>query len=300
MKIGVIMGGVSSERAVSLKTGKAMVEVLKSKNYDVCEIIIDKESDIFDIPEIDFALLALHGKYGEDGTLQNYFELKGIPYSGCNAVSSALCMDKNLTKKILKASDVPTANWVTVTELADEQIEKAMNLSYPVFVKPASGGSSVGTFKVNDKNDLVPALTEALKWDREVMVEEFLQGYEITCAMIDGEVLPIVRIDATGEFFDFESKYNDNGANEYAITLPTDLHDKVVKICKDTWKALGCQVYARVDIIIDGDKCDVLEVNTLPGMTPNSLFPKSCAAAGITMEELLDKVINLSLKCRQK
>ena len=300
MKIGVIMGVMSSEKAVSLKTGKAMVDTLKNLDYEVCEIVINRKEDIFNLPKIDFALLALHGKFGEDGSLQNYLEMLDIPYSGCNAVSSAICMDKNITKKMLKASGIPTANWTTIKNLTEEELEKAYALEYPVFVKPNSGGSSVATFKVKSKEDLIPAVKEALKWDIEVMVEEFMPGEEITCAMINGKVLPIIKIDAKGEFFDLASKYNDGGADEYAVTFDKDTQEKINKICVDTWNTLGCEVYSRVDIIMNENSMNVLEVNTLPGLTPASLFPKSAKAYGMSMEELIDTVIRLSFEKRME
>lgn len=298
MKIGVIMGGFSSERAVSMKTGQAMVETLKNLDYEVCEIVINKKEDIFNLPKIDFALLALHGKFGEDGSIQNYLEMIDIPYSGCNALSSAMCMDKNITKKVLKASGIPTANWTTIKELSEHELEKAYALNYPVFVKPNSGGSSVATFKVKTKEELIPAVKEALKWDMEVMVEEFMHGEEITCAMIDGEVLPIIKIDAKGEFFDLASKYNDGGADEYAVYFDKETQEKIHNICINTWNALGCEVYSRVDIIKGEHGMNVLEVNTLPGLTQASLFPKSAKAHGLSMEQLIDTVIKLSIEKR--
>lgn len=300
MKIGVIMGGLSSEREVSLKTGKAMVNAVKELGYEFAEIIINDTSDMLDLPEMDFALLALHGKFGEDGMVQNYLEMLDIPYSGCNAVASALAMDKNLTKKMLKASNIPTANWTTIKYLTEDELEKAYSLKYPVFVKPNSGGSSVATFKVKKKEDLIDAVRIALRWDTEVMVEEFMKGEEITCAMIDGKMLPIIKIDAKGEFFDFASKYNDGGADEYAITVDVDIEKQIRTICEDTWNTLGLDVYSRVDIIIGDGFMNVLEVNTLPGMTPASLFPKSAAAKGMSMNELIDTIIHKSLEVRNE
>ena len=299
MRICVIMGGFSSERAVSLKTGKAMVEALKGLDYEVSEFIIDKKEDVFNIPEMDFALLALHGNFGEDGSIQNYLELKDIAYSGCNAVSSALCMDKNLTKKVLKASGIPVANWVTVRDLSEKSLKKAYALKYPVFVKPNSGGSSVATFKVENINQLKSAIEEALKWDVEVMIEEFIKGDEITCPMIDGKVLPVIKIDAKGEFFDSDSKYSKNGAREYAICFNDDMQKRINEICATTWNALGCEVYSRIDIIMNGNDIKVLEVNTLPGLTQASLFPKSAKAYGMSLTNLLDTIINLSIEKRK-
>lgn len=300
MKIGVIMGGISSERAVSLKTGKAMADTLRNMDYEVCEIVINDKSDIFNLPKIDFALLALHGKFGEDGSVQNYLDMLEIPYSGCNATTSAICMDKNLTKKVLRASNIPTANWTTVKNLSEKELEKAYALNYPVFVKPNSGGSSVATFKVKTKEELVPAIREALNWDTEVMVEEFLPGEEITCAMIDGKLLPIIKIDAKGEFFDIASKYGENGADEYAVELDAETQSKINDICINTWNSLGCEVYSRIDIIMNENSMNVLEVNTLPGFTDASLFPKSAKASGMSMEKLVETIVNLSLQVRME
>ena len=300
MKIGVIMGGLSSEREISLKTGNAIVNALKDMNYDFCEVVINSATDMLNLPEMDFALLALHGKFGEDGMVQNYLEVLDIPYSGCNAVASALAMDKNLTKKVLKASGIPTANWTTIKYLTEDELEKAYSLKYPVFVKPNSGGSSVATFKVDRKEDLICAVKEALKWDTEVMVEEFMKGEEITCAMIDGKMLPIIKIDAKGEFFDFASKYNAGGADEYAITVDADKENQIRTICENTWKTLGLDVYSRIDIIVGDDFMNVLEVNTLPGLTPASLFPKSATANGMTMNELVETIIHKSLEVRNE
>ncbi|MGU8833520.1 D-alanine--D-alanine ligase (plasmid) [Clostridium perfringens] len=311
MNIGVIMGGVSSEREVSMKTGKAMVQALKqSKSIDcnVYEIIISEAQEILNIPDnlcypnLDFVLLALHGKFGEDGTIQSFLDIKGIPYSGCNAISSALCMDKNLTKTMLRSKNIPTANWVVAKDASDKLLKEAYELKYPVFVKPNSGGSSVATFMIKDKMELKNAILECLKWDTEVMIEEFVEGSEFTCAMMNGEVLPIVKIDAKGEFFDFSSKYEANGANEYVVEFDNEIQEKINNICKATWDVLKCDVYARVDIIMKGDNINVLEVNTLPGMTPTSLFPKSANAAGMDMSDLLEKIIkdSMSVRCNEK
>lgn len=294
------MGGMSSERAVSLKTGKAMADTLRNMDYEVLEIVINDKSDMLKLPKIDFALLALHGKFGEDGSVQNYLEMLDIPYSGCDATSSAICMDKNITKKVLKASGIPTANWTTIKTLSAKEMEKAYTLNYPVFVKPNSGGSSVATFKVNKKEDLLDAVREALNWDTEVMVEEFLKGEEITCAMIDGKMLPIIKIDAKGEFFDLASKYGENGADEYAIELDEETQAKINDICVNTWDVLGCEVYARIDIIMGEGTMNVLEINTLPGFTDASLFPKSAKASGMSMETLVSTIVNLSLQKRME
>lgn len=296
MKIAVIMGGISSERPVSLKTGNAILNTLKEMGYDAEEVLINGKKDIFKMPKVDFAFIALHGKFGEDGTVQNYLDLLDIPYTGCGALASANSMDKNITKKILRASGVPTANWTTVKSINESDLNKAYGLNYPVFVKPNSGGSSVATFKVNSKEELLPAVKSALEWDTEVMIEEFVKGYEISCPMLDRKILPVMRIDANGEFFDFESKYTEGGANEYSISLEGDLKEKIEKLLYITWDEMNLEVYSRIDFIITEEGPYLLEINTLPGMTPTSLFPQSAKAYGMDMKVLLQKLIDISLQ----
>lgn len=301
MKVGVLMGGISSEREISLKSGNSIIEKIDKNKYEIVPIVIDKKEDIINkVKEIDFALLALHGKFGEDGTVQSVLQTLDIPYSGCGPISSGICMDKDFTKRVLKANDIRTARWINVSSVEEIDYEEIEKMGYPVFVKPTNGGSSVATFKIKCKEEIKAAVEEGLKWDTEVMIEEFVEGDEITCPVFNGEMWPVIAIKPKSDFFDYTQKYAADGADEIVIELEENLHKEVEKMALDTYKALKCDVYARVDMIINKEGIPyILEVNTLPGMTPASLFPKSAAAINVSYSELLDKIIETSLKAKR-
>ncbi|MGG7057786.1 D-alanine--D-alanine ligase [Clostridium tertium] len=298
MKIGVLMGGISSEREVSLSSGNSMIQHINKKKYEVVPVVIDKKEDVLEkVKGLDFALLALHGKFGEDGTVQAVLETLGIPYSGCNTLSSSLCMDKDLTKTILKAKGIRTARWINVSSVDEIDYDAIEKMGYPVFIKPTNGGSSVATFKITNKEDVEAAVIEGLKWDKEVMIEEFIKGDEITCPVFDNELFPVLAIKAKTDFYDYEQKYSANGAEHYAIDLEPKIYEEVKKMALETYKALKCSVYSRIDMIITEEGVPyVLEVNTLPGMTATSLFPQSAGEKGINYSEFLDMIIEYSLK----
>lgn len=300
MKVGVIMGGISSEREISLKSGNSILENIDRNKYDVCGIVIDKKEDIIHKvleEKIDFALLALHGQFGEDGTVQSVLQSLDIPYSGCGPLSSAACMDKDMTKSLLKVAGIRTAKWINLRSLEELNYEEIEKLGYPVVIKPTHGGSSVATFIIKSKEEVENAVKEAFKWDTEVMIEKFIKGEEITCPVLQNEMYPVVAIKPNAEFFDFEAKYKDGGSDEYVIELEEKLHEEVLDMTLKTFRALKCAVYARIDFIITEDKVPyLLEVNTLPGMTKNSLFPKSAAGKNLSYAGLVDKIIEESLK----
>jgi len=292
------MGGISSEREVSLNSGKSMMQHINKEKYEVVPIVIDKKEDVIEkVKDIDFALLALHGKFGEDGTVQAVLKTLGIPYSGCDTLSSSLCMDKDLTKTILKANNIRTARWLNVKSIEEIDYEAIEEMKYPVFIKPTNGGSSVATFKVTKREDVENAVEEGLKWDNEVMIEEFVKGDEITCPVFENELFPILAIKAKTDFYDYEQKYSANGAEHFAINLEEKLYKEVKEMALNTYKALKCSVYARIDMIITEQGVPyVLEVNTLPGMTATSLFPQSAGEKGISYTNFIDMIIEYSLK----
>jgi len=300
MKVGVVMGGISSERDVSLMTGQEMIAHLDQTKYDVIPVQIDKKEDLIAKAKgLDLALIALHGKFGEDGTIQGTLETLGVPYTGSGVLSSSLCMDKNMSKKIMRFEGIPTPDWVCFSredEVPNAELEK---LGYPLVVKPNSGGSSVGVKIVKDQDALLSAIKEVFQWDSEVLIEQYVKGDEITCAVLDGKLLPVLSIRHAGEFFDYQSKYNDARTIEEPIELPEALHEKVAKATLDCYRALKCSVYARIDMMVKDGVPYVMEVNTLPGMTKNSLLPKSARAAGISYSELLDLIIQISLRVRK-
>ncbi|WP_414697641.1 D-alanine--D-alanine ligase [Peptacetobacter sp. AB845] len=298
-KIAVIMGGISSEREISLKSGAGVLGSLDREKYEPIEVVIDKKTDIITkIPDdVDFAFLALHGKFGEDGCVQSVLETRDIPYSGCGPLSSAMCMDKNISKKICKVSGIPTADWITVKSIEEIDYDRIEEMGYPVFVKPNSGGSSVATFMIKEKAGIEDAVRQGLEVDTEVMIEQYLPGEECTSFILDGEVFPTVSIKSEQEFFDFEAKYSsDNGAVEEVVYLEESLQNKLNEYSRMCWDAFNCRAYVRVDFIISNGVPYVLELNTLPGLTATSLIPRSAAARGISYAQLLDKLIDCSLK----
>lgn len=302
MKVGVIMGGISSEREISIQSGEAIVKSIDKNKYDVVSIVLNEKMDIINKVKdenLDFALLALHGQFGEDGTVQSVLQTLGVPYSGCGPLSSAACMDKDMTKTLLKAAGIRTAPWINLREDDEINYDEIEALGYPVVVKPTHGGSSVATFIVKEPKEIEKCVSEAFKWDTEVMIEKFIKGDEITCPILGNEMFPVVAIKPSDEyeFFDFTAKYADGGSDEYVIELEEGLKEEVEKMALGTHRALKCAAYSRVDMIITADKKPyVLEVNTLPGMTKNSLFPKSAAGKNIEYSQLIDLIIEESLK----
>lgn len=298
MKVGVIMGGISSEREISLQSGEqVLLNLNKDKYEEIIPIIIDSKSEVVEkIKGIDFAFLALHGKFGEDGTIQGLLETMGIPYSGCRVLPSAICMNKGLTKRIVKTVGINTAKWLIVKSVEEIDYKKIKELQYPVFIKPNNGGSSVATFLVRREDEVEMAVREGLKYDNEIIIEEYINGEEITSFILNGEVFPTVSIKSKkGEFFDYASKYDENGAEEEIVLLEENLQEKINNISKKVWDILGCNSYARIDMIVSDGVPYLLEVNTLPGMTKQSLIPKSAKVRGLEFSELLDKIIECSL-----
>ncbi|MFM1654594.1 D-alanine--D-alanine ligase [Brevibacillus sp. B_LB10_24] len=304
MKIGVIMGGISSEREVSLQTGQEMINHLDRSRYEVVPIVIQQRADLISQVQqagIDIALLALHGQYGEDGTVQGALETLGIPYTGSGILASSLCMNKQLSKMLLQAAGVHTPAGLCWQGMDDYDPQAVERLGYPVIVKPNMGGSSIGIQLVQNEKELLPAVQEACSLDQAILIEPYIKGPELTCSIVDGEVLPIIGIrSAHSEWFDYKAKYEAGGAEEKVIQLPPVIEQRVREAALASYRLLKCKVYARVDMILCQDMPYVLEVNTLPGMTANSLLPKSAAAAGITFTQLLDRIIASSLHERKQ
>ncbi|OMF74882.1 D-alanine--D-alanine ligase [Paenibacillus peoriae] len=304
MKIGVIMGGISSEREISLQTGQEMINHLDRSRYEVVPMVIEQRADLIAQVQqtgIDIALLALHGQYGEDGTVQGALETLGIPYTGSGVLASSLCMNKQLSKMLLKAAGVHTPSGLYWQGMDDYDPQVVERLGYPVIVKPNTGGSSIGIQLVQNEKELLPAVQEACSLDQAILIEPYHKGKEITCSIVDGEVLPIISISsARSKWFDYKAKYEVGGAEEKVIELPTVIEQRVREAALASYRLLQCKVYARVDMILCQDRPYVLEVNTLPGMTANSLLPKSAAAAGITFTQLLDHIIASSLHERKQ
>lgn len=296
MKVGIIMGGVSSERDVSLMTGQEMIKNLDEK-YEAVPIVLNSKAELIDkVKGIDIALLALHGAFGEDGIIQGTLDTFGIPYTGSGILSSSLCMNKLLTKKIVKCEGFATAEWLLLQAGSAYNVDQiGTALGFPLVIKPNAGGSSIGVQLVHNAESLEAALQEAFRYDSEILIEQYIQGDEITCSILNGEMLPILSIKPKGEFFDYSSKYEDGGADEVVIELPDLISQRVRQTALGVYEAVQCSVYARIDMILHQGVPYVIEVNTLPGLTKNSLLPKSAKAAGISYSELLTQIIEISL-----
>lgn len=297
MKVGVIMGGVSSEYEVSLNTGREMLKALDPAKYTGIPVHITSREELLTAAQgLDFALLALHGAYGEDGTVQGTLETLGIPYSGSGVLSSSLCMDKALAKTIIRSKSIPTPDWLCWDSRSEFDPEAVQQLGYPVMVKPNAGGSSIGMTKVNDPQELRGAAEKAFAADRSVLIESYTAGQEITCSILGGEMLPVIGIQSLGsDWFDYSAKYEQGGAEEVIIRLPAEIEERVRTAALACYRALKCSVYARVDMLLKDGVPYVLEVNTLPGMTATSLLPQSAEAAGISFSGLLDEIISQSM-----
>ncbi|SDE58367.1 D-alanine-D-alanine ligase [Fontibacillus panacisegetis] len=302
MRIGIIMGGVSSEWEVSLRTGQEMIRHLDPDRYTAVPIVINQRVDLIrqiQQAEIDLALLALHGQYGEDGTIQGALETLGIPYTGSGILASSLCMNKRLTKMLLTAAGVSTPTGLCWQRMDDYDPRAVERIGYPVIVKPNSGGSSIGIQLVHHETELLTAVQESFTLDQTILIEPYIQGMELTCSIIDGELLPIIGIRSThSEWFDYTAKYEVDRAEEKVIELAPAIHQRVREAALASYRLLQCKVYARVDMILCQGIPYVLEVNTLPGMTAGSLLPKSAAAAGMSFTQLLDRIITCSLRER--
>ncbi|MBB3126124.1 D-alanine-D-alanine ligase [Paenibacillus rhizosphaerae] len=301
LSVGVIMGGDSSEREVSLMTGREIISHLDPAKYEVRAIEIARKRDLpQQLAGIDMAVIALHGKYGEDGTIQGTLETLGVPFTGSGVLASSLCMDKNMAKKLLRYEGVETPDWMLLTspdELDDVLASKPV---YPLVVKPNTGGSSVGVTLARDAQGLREAVERAFHWDDEVILEQYIEGEEITCSLLNGEYLPVLSIKPNGEFFDYTSKYEEGESEEAVASLDPDTAERVRVAAELSWRVLKCSVYARVDVMLHQGIPYVMEVNTLPGMTRTSLLPKSAQAAGISFSALLDRIIEGSLAERRR
>lgn len=285
-RIAVLYGGLSSEREVSLKTGKGIYDALLRKGYKNT-FLVDVGWDLVEVllrEKPDFCFIALHGRYGEDGSVQGLLEYMRIPYNGSGVSASAVAFDKVFTKKILKSAGIPTPDYFVYR---GEERSKF----YPCVVKPAREGSTIGVSIVYDDEQFYNAIEEAKKYDDKIIVEKFVSGKELTVSILDELILPIIWIRPLKGFYDYTSKYT-KGMTEYLFdTGLTDEQEEYIKsIAKDTYDLIGCESGARVDIIFDGVLPYVLEVNTLPGMTETSLLPNAASRYGISYDDLVEMI----------
>jgi UDP-N-acetylmuramate--alanine ligase len=306
-KIGVVMGGPSAEREVSLNTGAAIVQALREKNYDVVGIDLDPPHFVEQLRENDIEVVfnAIHGLYGEDGRLQGALELLGIPYTGSGVLASAIAMDKGISKRLFVSADIPTPQYQLLKRDAGmgPDVQQAIldEFEPPFVVKPSTQGSTIGLTIVQEAEELAAALEVAFSYDTEVLVEEFIDGSELTVAILGGkspEALPAIEIVPYSGVYDYHAKYT-KGATEYFVPARIDAEtSKATKeVALAAFKVLGCSGVARADIRLDPSNHPyVLEVNTVPGMTATSLVPKAAAAAGISFPDLCERILLMTLE----
>lgn len=300
-KILVVMGGTSSEREISLKSGTAVLNALVANGYNAKAFILNEDNVLEILNEKpDLCVLALHGKGGEDGSIQGLLELCGIRYTGSGVSASANCMNKILTKKLLSYEKLPTPDFYCVKKDDDYLVAAKCAvdaLSLPIVVKAPCQGSSVGVEITYTLEELIDSIQKNMQYDGEILLEKFIKGIELSIPVINDngiiKSLPIVEIVSENAFYDFESKYT-SGMSHHIIParVSDDARDKINRYAIDAYKALSCKGVARIDFFIDKDNNPyVIEINTLPGMTATSLVPDSAKAAGISFDELVNRIV---------
>jgi D-alanine-D-alanine ligase len=328
LKIALLVGGTSPEREVSKSTGAAIYTALLSIGHDV--VVIDPAygknqpedpSDFFDsqiynslsnknyldavnsslLDNVDLAFLALHGKWGEDGTIQSLLDFRNVKYTGSKVLSSSICMDKIMSKILFNHYNVSTPDWfgVAKTTAHPDSITRMIQekFGFPCIIKPNDQGSTVGLSVCKKADDVHPAVELAFRFADKILIEDFIEGHEITVGILENKALPVLEIKPKHDLYDYECKYT-SGMSEYIVPadIPSDSAKKIQEEALLAFNALGCEVYGRVDFRVDNNfKPYCLELNTLPGMTATSLVPKMAKAVGISFEDLVDRIIRLSL-----
>lgn len=302
-KIAVLLGGTSAEREVSLNSGAAVLAGLREGGVDAYPVD-PKDVDVAQLKSMGFqkVFIALHGRGGEDGTLQGMLELLGLPYTGSGVMASAISMDKLRSKLLWQGAGLAVAPWVAITRtefekgLSDDVVKQISALGLPLIVKPSREGSSVGMSKVVAENSVENALKLAFQHDDEVLVEKWLSGPEFTVAILGEEILPSIRIQPAGTFYDYEAKYL---SDETQYFCPSGLEAEQESILKSlvqkAWTTLGCKGWGRIDVMLDDDgQFYLLEANTSPGMTSHSLVPMAARQAGMSFSQLVVRILELA------
>lgn len=301
-KVAVLLGGVSAEREVSLNSGAAVLAGLREGGVDA-HPIDPRDVDVTRLKAMGFdkAFIALHGRGGEDGTLQGLLEITGVPYTGSGVMASAISMDKLRSKLLWQGAGLPVAPWVALTRsefesgLNNDVIQRIDALGLPVIVKPSREGSSVGMSKVEESGALTAALALAFQHDDEVLIEKWLSGPEFTVAMLGKEILPSIRIQPAGTFYDYEAKYLSDETKYFCPSgLEAEDEANLQNLVLNAWRALGCRGWGRIDAMLDSDgQFYLLEANTAPGMTSHSLVPMAARQAGLTFSQLVVRILEL-------
>ncbi len=294
-RVAVLMGGASAEREISLMSGKPVLESLMKSGVDA-HAFDTAERPLGELKQFDRAFIILHGRGGEDGTVQGALELMGVPYTGSGVLASALCMDKWRTKLVWQAAGVPIADYVLLDAHGDFAAVVA-RLGLPIFVKPANEGSSIGITKVKRAAELRDAYHAAARYDRLVIAERFIEGAEVQFLILGERILPSIRIEPATEFYDYDAKYFRDDTRYHCPGMPAEaerqLHDQILH----AFRVLGCRGWGRMDLIVDrAGKPFFLEMNTVPGMTGHSLVPMAARAANISFDDLVLRILDTSME----
>jgi len=302
-KVAVLLGGTSAERDVSLMSGAAVLAGLKEAGIDA-HGVDTRDFPVMRLKEEGFekAFIALHGRGGEDGTLQGVLDFLQIPYTGSGVMASAITMDKWRSKLLWQGANLPVAPYVWINRqqmdagLDDTLAQRIAQLGMPLFVKPSSEGSSVGISRVNQPSELPAALEEAFRHDDDVLVEKFLSGPEYTVAILGEQILPSIRIQPASDFYDYEAKYISDDTQYFCPSgLSAEKEAELRELVLNAWRTLGCSGWGRVDVMMDGDgSFYLLEVNTSPGMTSHSLVPMAAKQAGMSFSQLVARILELA------
>lgn len=332
IKLGVVYGGISTEHEVSIKSAKSVIENLNKDKYEIFEVYIEKNGNWFNskkeplenisrfLKNLDVVFPVLHGIGGEDGSIQGFFEMLGIPYVGAGILSSANGMDKVYSKIIFERAKIPQAKYVYIknsgdnyTYVSDDFEEKTgtikeisekvtQKIKFPMFVKPSNSGSSVGIRKVHDLAELQEAIKYAAEFDKKILVEENIEGREIECAVLgnnEPKASCIGEIKAADDFYSYDAKYNNTESKtEIPKDIPKQLQEKVRALAIKAYKALDCKGLSRVDFFVntETEKIYINEINTMPGFTKISMYPKLWEYSGLPYSDLLDELIKLALE----
>jgi len=302
-KIGVLMGGMSAERDISMRSGLAVYQALQELGYN--SEVVDVGKDIVNVlkkSKVKFAFMALHGGIGENGAIQGLLDVIGIPYTGSGVLASALAMDKEASKKVFMYHGLGVPKFIVISRPKGKKkaLPEPPQIDFPLpwVVKPASEGSSIGVNIVKEEKDLMPAIEKAFSLGSRVIIEEFIKGREVHIGILGDRAVGGVEVRPTLEFYNYEAKYT-SGLTEYII--PPGIDDVIYEGLKEkaiaAHNALGCSGYSRVDFIVDGEGMPyILEVNTLPGMTGTSLLPKIAQSGGMSFKDLIEEVIKIAVK----
>ena len=295
-KIAVLCGGMSSEREISLRSGKNCLAALHRLGYKNAQIVDVSENIMNDLKGFEFAYNTLHGKFGEDGCIQGVLEILKIPYTGCGVMASAICMNKEYTKKVMSTAGLPLITSVYLLP-NENPIEKVKDLHYPLMIKPVSEGSSFGMSKVSNNEELVKAVEEARKYNAEILIEEYLVGVAATVGVLEKDnkafATEILELRPKNEWYDYEAKYT-KGMTEFILPaeLSAEMTEKVKSNAVKAFEVCGCSGVSRVDFLIVDNIPYILEINTNPGMTDTSDLPAQAQACGISYDDLVEMILH--------